>query len=126
MIIEVIQSPILVEVSGGENALYKSIEIFNSGVQGPRGVQGENGRAIATYHQAVVLSPIDILNKFISLDAIPEGDYFSFLPSGGINQRVGLDFIFDRIENKLTWLNFELENILEVGDQIDIDFFVAN
>jgi hypothetical protein len=116
MIIELIETPIYVEV-------------INSGTQGARGLQGTqgvDGRGVTTFHQAVILNSLDIANKFISLDAIPVGEYFSFLPSGGGNQRVGLDFIFDRIENRLTWLNLELENILEVGDQIDIDFFVAN
>lgn len=95
------------------------------GLQGEPGPIGPIGKSITVFKQPTILTTSHIEDKGIVLNATPDGDYMFFLPDGGIPQRVGLDFLYDHSQNKVTWSNLGLENILEVGDRIDVEFFVA-
>lgn len=96
-----------------------------AGLQGEVGPQGPIGNSITIFKQPTILTLSHIEDKGIVLNAIPDGDYMFFLPDGGIPQRVGLDFLYDHSQNKITWSNLGLESILEIGDRIDVEFFVA-
>lgn len=95
------------------------------GLQGEPGPIGPIGRSVTIFKQPTILTVSHIEDKGIVLSAIPDGEYMSFLPDGGIPQRVGLDFLYDHSQNKVTWSNLGLENILEIGDRVDVEFFVA-
>ena len=95
------------------------------GLQGEPGPIGPIGKSVTIFKQPTILNMSHIEDKGIVLNAIPDGEYMFFLPDGGIPQRVGLDFLYDNSQNKVTWSNLGLESILEIGDRIDVVFFVA-
>ncbi len=77
---------------------------------------------IVSKTERFVLTSSDISNKYILLEEEPvdHNDVFVYI-SGGTNQILGLDYIFDGYEKqKLIWEGYRLENDLEVWDELVI------
>ena len=75
---------------------------------------------IVSKTERFVLTSDDISNKYILLEEEPvdHNDVFLYI-SGGTNQILGLDYIFDGYElQKLIWGGYRLENDLEVWDEM--------
>jgi hypothetical protein len=92
----------------------------NGGVWVPVG--SNVGPSSAYYVNEFTLDATDISNKFVTLTATPANPSLAVLEViGGPTQRYGSDFSISG--SQLTWNSLFLDGVLEVGDQLIVQFY---
>lgn len=79
------------------------------------------GAGSGSITEVITLDQNDLINKYVTLNSSP---YFSnkvsVTPSGGIPQINGVDF--EVVGNELSWNGLGLDNFLELGEQLIIQY----
>ena len=75
-------------------------------------------------HEVVTLTSTHITQKYIQLLSIPSSPTATqLIPVGGIQQRYAIDYVI--AGNILSWDTLGLDNFLEVGDVLIINYYIG-